>query len=484
MTSRKNLRSAGWLLLLAGLLLAALAGTAGAVATITIINNDGAGEGFNDPAPRAPVGGNPGLTLGDQRLFIFNHAAGIWGSILTSAIPINVTAQMNPQTCTATSATLGSAGPQTIHRDFLGAPVAGHWYHQALANKLSGVDLAVQPDINATFNSQLDSGACLGGLVWYYGIDGNEGVNVEMLPVVLHELGHGLGFSTSTSGATGNFNTGFPHIWDKFLYDNTTGLHWDQMTAAQRVASAINDTHLVWDGPAVIAAAPGYLAYPSRFRVISPGGIAGTYAMVGAAFGGAVSLAGVTGNVVLVQDAGGVSPNDGCEAITNAAAIAGNIALIDRGNCAFVLKAAAAQAAGAIAVIIANNAAGLPPNPMGGSDPSITIPVVGISQADGVTIKANLPGVVVTIDQDNTQPLAGADASNRTMMYAPPAFAGGSSVSHYDVRLTPDALMEPFINTSLHNSIDLTRDLFKDIGWFPEATATALSLFSAEGRAD
>jgi hypothetical protein len=179
-----------------------------------------------------------------------------------------------------------------------------------------------------------------------------------------------------------------------------------------------------------------------------------------------------------------VNVNDGCDAITNAAAIAGNIALIDRGNCTFVIKAAAAQAAGAIAVIIGNNAAGLPPNPMGGSDPSITIPVVGISQADANTIKANLPGVVVTIDQDVSQPLAGADASNRAMLYAPPAFAGGSSVSHYDVRLTPDALMEPFINTALHNTIDLTRDLFVDIGWFPEATATALSLFSAEGRAD
>jgi hypothetical protein len=243
MTSRKSIRSAGWLLLCAGLLLAALASTAGAVATITIVNNDGVGEGFNDPAPRAPVGGNPGLTLGDQRLNVFNHAAGIWGSILTSAIPINVTAQMNPQTCTATSATLGSAGPQTIHRDFMGAPVAGHWYHQALANKLSGVDLAVaNNDINATFNSQLDTGACLGGLVWYYGFDGNEGVNIEMLPVVLHELGHGLGFSTATSGSTGNFVSGAPTIWDKFIYDNTTGLHWDQMTAAQRVASAINDT--------------------------------------------------------------------------------------------------------------------------------------------------------------------------------------------------------------------------------------------------
>src|SRR5262245_8455137 len=101
-------------------------------ATITIVNNDGVGEGFNDPAARAPVGGNPGLTLGDQRLFVFQHAASIWGSLLQSTVVILARSQFNPQTCTPTSATLGSAGPVTIHANFAGAPVANHWYHAAL----------------------------------------------------------------------------------------------------------------------------------------------------------------------------------------------------------------------------------------------------------------------------------------------------------------------------------------------------------------
>jgi hypothetical protein len=38
-------------------------------ATIVIVNNDGAGEGFNDPTPVAPVGGNPGVTLGGGLAF-------------------------------------------------------------------------------------------------------------------------------------------------------------------------------------------------------------------------------------------------------------------------------------------------------------------------------------------------------------------------------------------------------------------------------
>src|SRR5262249_34887470 len=159
-----------------------------------------------------------------------------------------------------------------------GAEFAGHWYHQALANKEFGADLsAANPDINATFNLTLDAGTCLGGAVWYYGIDGNEGANVELLPVLLHEMGHGLGFSTVTSGSTGNYNSSFPAVWDKFLLDNTLGLHWDQMTAVQRQASAIALNHLVWDGPSATNYAVNNLAHRPQMVVNAPGGIAGIY---------------------------------------------------------------------------------------------------------------------------------------------------------------------------------------------------------------
>src|SRR5262249_38679140 len=49
-------------------------------------------------------------------------------------------------------------------------------------------------------------------------------------------------------------------------------------------------------------------------------------------------------------------------------------------------------------------------------------------------------------------------------------FASGSSVSHWDVSLTPNALMEPAINNDLHDNPDLTPFHFRDIGWFPPAT--------------
>jgi hypothetical protein len=453
-------------------------------AVITIVNNDGAGEGFNDPTPAAPIGGNPATTVGGQRLYVFQYASSIWGATLPSSVQILVNAQFNPLSCTATSATLGSTGATTIHANFTGAGYPGTWYVQSLANRLAGVDLApANVDMNSTFNSNLNGApTCLGGAGWYYGLDGNEGTNVELLPVVLHETAHGLGFATTTSGSTGNFNTGLPSIYDRFLYDEATALHWDQETAAQRKASAVSVTGLAWDGPAVYTGASTYLAKRPRMVINSPAGIAGTYAVGTAAFGPALTAGGISGNVVLVEDA--VAPiNDGCETpYVNAGAIAGNIALLDRGLCTFVAKAQAAQAAGAIALLIANNVAGI--QPPGGADPTIVIPVVGISQADGNTIKANLGlGVNVTLNLDPVLK-AGADNTGRPLMYAPATFASGSSVSHYDVTLSPNALMEPAINNDLSSSLDITPNLMADIGWFDFVVATTLSRFDATDRTD
>jgi hypothetical protein len=57
-------------------------------ATITIVNGDPAGVGFNDTTVVAPVGGNTGTTLGAQRLIAFQAAADKWGATLTSTVTI------------------------------------------------------------------------------------------------------------------------------------------------------------------------------------------------------------------------------------------------------------------------------------------------------------------------------------------------------------------------------------------------------------
>ena len=74
-------------------------------ADLQLFNADPANVGLNDPTPAAPVGGNTGTTLGEQRLIAFTHAANIWGATLTSNQPIVINAQFTDLACTATSAT-------------------------------------------------------------------------------------------------------------------------------------------------------------------------------------------------------------------------------------------------------------------------------------------------------------------------------------------------------------------------------------------
>src|SRR3954469_21442281 len=97
------------LLALAGLLLAGSV-PAFATANIVIVNTNASGVGFNDPTPAAPVGGNTGTTVGQQRLLAFQYAASIWGWILDSPVTVYIQSSFQPLTCTATSAVLGSAG--------------------------------------------------------------------------------------------------------------------------------------------------------------------------------------------------------------------------------------------------------------------------------------------------------------------------------------------------------------------------------------
>lgn len=137
-----------------------------------------------------------------------------------------------------------------------------------------------------------------------------------------------------------------------------------------------------------------------RVVVTQPQDIAGQYVAGIASFGPRIDVTGIGGTVAAAVDDTGSTL--ACSPITtNAAAINGNIALIDRGVCPFVEKVMHAQNAGAIGVIIANNEGGV--ITMGGSDPNITIPTLMVSQADGNTIRNRLPaGVEATLRLANS----------------------------------------------------------------------------------
>ena len=236
---------------LAWMVVLALA-TVARAATVIVVNQDGGGEGFNDPTPVAAVGGNPGTTLGAQRLNAFEQAANIWGAQLTSAVTIDVEATMDPLTCNASSATLGQASPTSVVRDFPGALFTNTWYPLALANKLASSDLAPSSsDITAQFNSAIGT-TCALPLDWYYGLDGNApGGTLDFVSVVLHELGHGLGFATFVDDSTGAELLNRADAFERNLSDD--GVAWTSMSNGQRQASAIHTGHLVWTGSSVSA---------------------------------------------------------------------------------------------------------------------------------------------------------------------------------------------------------------------------------------
>lgn len=215
-----------------------------AAATITVISGDDPGEGFNDPTSFTPVGGNNATTLGQARLNAFRHAAGIWANLLTSSVEIQVEAAMDP----LEPGVLGRAGPNTAHRDFPNAPAAQTWYVQALANSLAGMDLApTRADISAQFSSTFP---------FYLGFDGTPlPGEVDFVTVVLHELGHGLGFLSLVNLLTGSKLQGFDDAYMSSLeLHGANPANYPAMTDAQRIAASVAGPNLHWVGPQVVVA--------------------------------------------------------------------------------------------------------------------------------------------------------------------------------------------------------------------------------------
>ena len=223
--------------------------------------------------------------------------------------------------------------------------------------------------------------------MFYLGFDNNEGTLVDLLPVVLHELGHGLGFANFVDETTGTLLQGRPDIYSQYTLDVDTNKIWNAMKVAERLASAINIRSVSWNGLNVRKDVPKVLDRGEpELRVNSPAGL-GPFMFGPASFGPQLAPPGLSGDVVLGDD--GVAPgSDGCTALTNP--VAGKIVLLDRGTCTFTVKVANAQAAGARAVIIADNLPGAPPSGLGGADPTITIVSGRVTLADGNTLKANL----------------------------------------------------------------------------------------------
>ncbi len=138
----------------------------------------------------------------------FQAAVDTWSRQIKSSVPIDIVADWSDLPSQGyPAAILGAAGPAAFVNDFPNAPTSAY-YPVALANAIAGYDLLPanfcataatgsdpsRPDISASFNSRPI-------VPWYLGTDGRPpSGSVDLETVVLHELGHGLGFIGTGSG--------------------------------------------------------------------------------------------------------------------------------------------------------------------------------------------------------------------------------------------------------------------------------------------
>jgi hypothetical protein len=174
----------------------------------------------------------------------FQRAVNIWSGLITSSVPIRISARFAP----LGTGVLGQAGPNFIWRDFPGA-VPGTWYADALANKLNAGQLDASADIVAQFSSNFPN--------WHYGSGPAPAGKYDFTSVVLHEIGHGLGFfgAGRVSGGRGSVRVaGIPLIFDRFAENGAGKAMLSFTDNSPALAAQLQGGNLYFDSPQVRAA--------------------------------------------------------------------------------------------------------------------------------------------------------------------------------------------------------------------------------------
>gem|GEM_PF-5096290 len=191
------------------------------------------------------------------------------------------------------------------------------------------------------------------------------------------------------------------------------------------------------------------------------------------------------GEIVLVDDE--VLPDgrvlhtgcDGAEGqpkIRNRDDLVGKVALVERGGCETGRKVLNVQNLGAVGVIVANDIPldALPAGAGGSFRPQIKVPVITVTQEVGVALRSTVPVVATGFVVDKTQ-FNGLDAAGRVKLYTPRLFAAGSTLSHIDPEMSPDAIMEAIEARGMRAdvSIGMVLDMMEEMGWPTNRNGTA-----------
>ncbi|HEY0643913.1 MAG TPA: M4 family metallopeptidase, partial [Nocardioides sp.] len=154
--------------------------------------------------------------------------------------------------------------------------------------------------------------------------------------------------------------------------------------------------------------------------ITAPAAVAGDcQSAAPAAFGPQFTPAGVTSDVVVATDEAndaGPKTTDGCTTISNAGALAGKWAYVDRGTCGFAVKVRNVKATGADGIVFGNTGPGA--LSVSGNDPDLY--GLMVSQADGTRIKS-----VGTVTMTVKEKVRESDDSYRWLIgEKSPAFGG------------------------------------------------------------
>ncbi|MEZ4229805.1 MAG: S8 family serine peptidase [Polyangiaceae bacterium] len=175
---------------------------------------------------------------------------------------------------------------------------------------------------------------------------------------------------------------------------------------------------------ALSVAATSESALP-ELTVTAPSSVAGSYAAVSGGISAPIPTdTPISGKLVRTQ------PANGCSDYSNAAAVSGNIALIDRGTCTFEEKLTRAAAAGAVAAVVVQNSPGEAPFPMGG-DNAVGIPAVMIGNSDGALLKgaAQVQAELLAVEgKSQLSPFSSRGPESTTGGFKPEVAAPGGDI--------------------------------------------------------
>ena len=168
---------------------------------------------------------------------VFERAAEAWSNVISSDIPIRLYVQW----ASLGKNVLGKAGASAHARNFPGATRLNTFYPIALAEKMAHRNLNGDgPDIIASFSKDYPA--------WYIGtglpkvpstFNASDG-QIDLYSVVLHEIGHGLGFigQINAEDAGTEAEYGVAGIFDQFMV-NAKGSNLTDTTLFKNPSAAL-----------------------------------------------------------------------------------------------------------------------------------------------------------------------------------------------------------------------------------------------------